>query len=386
MTPTTAAPSKPVAAGRLRSFCLLLALLLLSAAGVRASAPVPDEAPLAGAATDANAKSATARFVHKTIIIPHDDKKFRGGEDAASTVDDLLVVADGVGGWANRGVNPGLYSRRLTELITTRFSALSPDEKAGVNMRRLLHAANHEAASEHLGSATCTVVRLLDAETLQTLNVGDSTYSIHRRKTGSSGLEVVYAAEPGQKGFNFPYQLGGDYGDQVDDPGACDGPRTHALEDKDVIVVVSDGVNDNMDPEEYHACIEAYQWKGESSKGKPSDLGLEDLDVLSFSAVADCIARKAYALGKDRNHYSPFARSAATYGKRYRGGKHDDITVTVAQVEPVGRTPPSQKDPHRSESIFLYRDEDGPVGAPGDLPSMEDLLEAMGEPALEAEL
>jgi hypothetical protein len=30
-------------------------------------------------------------FVHKSVIIPHDEKKYRGGEDAASTSDQWLV-------------------------------------------------------------------------------------------------------------------------------------------------------------------------------------------------------------------------------------------------------------------------------------------------------
>jgi protein phosphatase PTC7 len=28
-----------------------------------------------------------------------------------------LVVADGVGGWADQGVDPGLYSKKLCEII-----------------------------------------------------------------------------------------------------------------------------------------------------------------------------------------------------------------------------------------------------------------------------
>ena len=55
-----------------------------------------------------------AYFVSKTVIIPHDDKKARGGEDAASVCDTLLTVADGVGGWNNQGINPGLFSAELT--------------------------------------------------------------------------------------------------------------------------------------------------------------------------------------------------------------------------------------------------------------------------------
>lgn len=31
--------------------------------------------------------------------------------------DNMLVVADGVGGWADQGVDPGLYSKKLCEII-----------------------------------------------------------------------------------------------------------------------------------------------------------------------------------------------------------------------------------------------------------------------------
>ena len=36
-------------------------------------------------------KDAKSYFVHKSVIIPHDDKKHRGGEDAAATSDQWLV-------------------------------------------------------------------------------------------------------------------------------------------------------------------------------------------------------------------------------------------------------------------------------------------------------
>lgn len=179
---------------------------------------------------------------------------------------------------------------------------------------------------------------------------------------------------PGTKGFNFPNQLGGQYGDQVHDEGVADGPREHTLQDKDVIVVVSDGVIDNIDPHEYHDCINRYTYQ---TKKYPKH-------KLDFSAVADCIARKAYFLGKDESYISPFTRSAAKYGKNYLGGKHDDITVTVAQVEiatldeatgtGVFRSDNDANDngdndndnaainARRSkESIFVYANEDGPI-------------------------
>ena len=49
--------------------------------------------------------------------IPHPDKVEKGGEDAYSASNQLLVVADGVGGWARHGVDPGLYSKELVKNV-----------------------------------------------------------------------------------------------------------------------------------------------------------------------------------------------------------------------------------------------------------------------------
>ena len=50
-------------------------------------------------------------------MIPHYEKRAKGGEDAAYSNDNLLSVADGVGGWAESGVDPAIYSKRLCKLI-----------------------------------------------------------------------------------------------------------------------------------------------------------------------------------------------------------------------------------------------------------------------------
>ena len=56
-------------------------------------------------------------FLHKTIVIPHDDKKHKGGEDAVHASDNLMIIADGVGGWVRWGVDSGLYSKDLVKGI-----------------------------------------------------------------------------------------------------------------------------------------------------------------------------------------------------------------------------------------------------------------------------
>ena len=61
-----------------------------------------------------------AYFHSKTIIIPHDDKKYRGGEDASAADEHLMVVCDGVGGWGLQGIDPGLFSKALAKNVLDR--------------------------------------------------------------------------------------------------------------------------------------------------------------------------------------------------------------------------------------------------------------------------
>ena len=56
-------------------------------------------------------------FNSASAIIPHPDKIEKGGEDALVVRKDLLSVADGVGGWADKGVDSGLYSKQLVKNI-----------------------------------------------------------------------------------------------------------------------------------------------------------------------------------------------------------------------------------------------------------------------------
>jgi serine/threonine protein phosphatase PrpC len=60
-------------------------------------------------------------FTYGVSMIPHSSKKFKGGEDAYIAREDLLVVADGVGGWSSLGVDPGLFSKLLVRLIEQEY-------------------------------------------------------------------------------------------------------------------------------------------------------------------------------------------------------------------------------------------------------------------------
>lgn len=65
----------------------------------------------------AEAHRSGSYFQSKTVIIPHDDKLYRGGEDSADSSETILAISDGVGGWAKSGVNPGLLSAEFTRSV-----------------------------------------------------------------------------------------------------------------------------------------------------------------------------------------------------------------------------------------------------------------------------
>ena len=56
------------------------------------------------------------KFTSGIFLNPHYAKKHKGGEDAACINDNLICVADGVGGWAESGVDPDIYSKKLCNM------------------------------------------------------------------------------------------------------------------------------------------------------------------------------------------------------------------------------------------------------------------------------
>lgn len=50
-------------------------------------------------------------FKYAAASIPHPAKTQKGGEDAWVASPNVLVLADGVGGWESQGVDSGLFSK-----------------------------------------------------------------------------------------------------------------------------------------------------------------------------------------------------------------------------------------------------------------------------------
>ena len=126
----------------------------------------------------------------------------------------------------------------------------------------------------------------------------------------------------------------------------------------------SDGYLDNIFTSGSYQCLEEQ---------------LKDGVMQSLSKAADCLAVKAYWLGLNLTYLSPFNREwrkAIAEGDPWAterwlpewgqpsGGKHDDITVTVAQIfvekEGEPRKGIAEADTYFSESKTVYT---------GDVPS-----------------
>lgn len=250
-------------------------------------------------------------------VIPHPEKASRiyklpphvGGEDAYFIDADsgVLGVADGVGGWADQGVDPGIFSRQLMN-----FAA--EESRAGESDPKTIMTRAHSRTTA-LGSSTALIVSLVSrgdgsgTKVLKAANMGDSGF-LHLRRG-----EVLYESESQQHYFNAPYQLGapGTEADS-DSPRLAQTIEREDLKVGDVFVLGSDGLLDNLFPEEIAAIV------FDGRNRRPSE-------------IADEIARKAHVAAKRKYGSSPFGVEAKKAGYTFQGGKLDDITVIVAVVE-----------------------------------------------------
>ena len=101
---------------------------------------------------------------------------------------------------------------------------------------------------------------------------------------------------------------------------------THQLRDKDIVVMGSDGLFDNLYTADILECL-LPQYSGTYSTSTVTGL-LRDVQ-----AAATCIASRSEEKSNQTSYLSPFARGAMEAGVPFRGGKPDDITVIVAQVD-----------------------------------------------------
>jgi len=146
--------------------------------------------------------------------------------------------------------------------------------------------------------------------------MGDSSYLI-ARPVNIGEFNLIFKSEDQTHGFNIPYQVG----TEGDNPSFAKS-LNHTVEANDLVIVASDGLWDNIDDKEILKTLNDFSKKSGSIK----------IDTEEFAKI---LSIKAETLSRDKNYFSPFCKKAMEYsksGRKYMGGKPDDITIIVAQV------------------------------------------------------
>jgi len=335
----------------------------LAAAGISVDThPAPTPAPSTSAAAAAPL-SPTLSLRLAAAARPHPAKAATGGEDAFFVVDSgedataasapgALGVADGVGGWAESGVDPGAYARALMTLaraalaittcpgapplppsVTAAIVSGAPPNTAaagggapplaeagwGAGARRLrgrraaapfppglpLAAAPRAAlAAAHArvrlpGSCTALVAVLDPATaTLHGVNLGDSGLAVFR---AGGGPAPIFKTSPSQHYFDCPFQLASGGAGESDTAADADAFAV-PLERGDVVVAGTDGLWDNAWAEEVGAALPA---------AGPLPAGAGPAADAWVAAAAGRLVALAAANAQDPAYPGPYAAEAA---------------------------------------------------------------------------
>mmetsp|Transcript_44260 Transcript_44260/g.42958 ORF Transcript_44260/g.42958 Transcript_44260/m.42958 type:complete len:168 (+) Transcript_44260:206-709(+) len=162
----------------------------------------------------------------------------------------MIAVADGVGGWNDRGVDPALFSKELCQHVIDNYQKELREKKElyEVDVKTLL--VESVKLTKPMGSSTFVMAILNEKDAmLRTLNLGDSAY-ILLRPDGKGGLDQIFKSTEQQYGYDFPFQCGTN----------CDLPydadcTLHLVKNNDIVVMGSDGVFDNLFDKEIKSCV-----------------------------------------------------------------------------------------------------------------------------------
>ena len=99
------------------------------------------------------------RLSSGSCYLPHPAKEDTGGEDAhfICAAEHAIGVADGVGGWAELGIDSGLYAR---ELMTHSADAIQEEPEGSIDPARVLERAH--SFTKARGSSTACIIALTD--------------------------------------------------------------------------------------------------------------------------------------------------------------------------------------------------------------------------------
>jgi len=237
-------------------------------------------------------------------------------------------VADGVGGYADTGVDPGEFARCLLRYAHETMAAEGPVDSEADLHNALMRAARQLHVTRLQGGSTALLGQLNGA-TMAILNLGDSGAMLLRpalrTPPGSDQPllfpRVVFRSSDQTHYFNCPYQLG-----SGNAPLEAPDLIHVRVRTGDLLIAATDGVFDNLFDHQVQALVARHlgtAWRS----GAPVEPQLQEL--------ATAIVRQAQRIGVQEDKkdvITPFALAAHSEGLPFRGGKLDDTTVVIGLV------------------------------------------------------
>lgn len=268
-------------------------------------------------------KEKSLSLVASGHIIPHLAKRLRGGEDAyfVSTAGlGGMGVADGVGSWAQEGVDPARYPRILIGYVAR---ALNKSEGA-ISPKKALAYAQKQAVV--LGSCTICIGLLREGNVMEFANLGDCGFRIIREG------RTVHASEVQQHKFNHPFQMSHPTlapGDSASDAEVYKVP----VEMGDIVLMGTDGLFHNIWDDDLGSLVEGMM------KEQPRT-------EMTARTVAAAVAENAHKNAQDPQFRSPLSECSChqqdgagdgssqdtSLPEAFLGGKMDDCTVVVGFI------------------------------------------------------
>jgi protein phosphatase PTC7 len=277
-------------------------------------------------------------------------------------------VADGVGGWVESGIDPADFSHGLCEYMAC-YARSFPDRSHTKPLRAkdLLQVGYDEVIDDEDivggGSTACLAVAEPDGS-VEVANLGDSGF-MHL------GLNAVrHFTQPQTHAFNTPFQLSKTPQKMLRQMAVFGGPSTlsdlpkvasvthHQVRHGDVLVFATDGVWDNLSPQDVLGIVSrnmvasgawvdkegGMEVSDELHKLVQADTGRKANSAALQARLSIAIAKEAKETGKNTRRDGPFAREVQKYypGENWHGGKPDDIAALVALVVETPAAPQSK--------------------------------------------
>lgn len=283
------------------------------------------------------------------------------GEDAWFTLPNELGVFDGVGDWAQWGVDAGAYARRLAILSSSLIEVERIGGNTDINLYDMLSfAARENQQNKVVGSSTACMASLdTESSVLKVLNLGDSgalvlrPYPCGDPQKSSYKCKVLFQSMPQYHSYNAPYQIGFNFTRtsnttytyvKFDDPRSavlCDIP----VQDRDICIIASDGLFDNIFLSDIisiveESCNHVVDQFGRLDVEKVVDSVTDHLAIMAPTIAVNTTARTPWSISvnvnrevlekkvkMEQNTFGKVVGLLQNYWNKNKNGKADDRSI-----------------------------------------------------------